>query len=913
MTRSRRPQPEPEAAQTEPPARRGVASTSHLPPLTSGVIVRRRLFAVLRQGLHGPLTLVAAPAGYGKTVLVASWLAQEAAPGTVVYTTLDDDAVSPVGFWATLLEGLQGVGVDVSGVHAAGSTDVVDRPMLARLAQRIAAHADPVVWVLDCGEYALPRGIADGLHRLMTRCAGGLRVVLLTRTDPPLPLHRYGLDGALTEIRAADLSFTATEASTLLQRAGLSLAPPDVDWLRVRTRGWPAGLRFAAMSLAGRADTQEAIREFRGDTQNVAGYLMTEVLAKQPPAMREFLLRTCLADQLEPGIVEALTGQPSDPRVLEFLARGNSFVEPVPGRPGHYRYQPLFREFLRSQLSFENPVLASRLHREAADWLAQNGRPLAAIRHAVSAQAWRVAARHFVEGLSYSALLTGRQRRLLDVMLASLPVDTAGVEAALMRAAFALADLDSRRAALELDAARTLLDGATRHGSRGCAHALTILDAVAASLGTDLQAALDAAIVAEHALQQMPSHDDVAYSELVAIVAGCKARVLVQLGDFAGAQAALDEGGAVAQDPRLGEALAGLRGMSALVEAMAGHLRRAVEVASPLMAATDGDSGRVASTSRAATLAVAWVRVDEYDLGAAEHLISSLEGTATSLDAEVLQRVAALLRARLLTAREEYDLAGAELRAVSTPAATRSESGWLDRSLIASRAALLVAQGQPEAAITMMQSTVGCEHMDCGQVLQHALLASGRHAPALAARSTSSIAMQPLTTRVTHWLVEAEQSIQEGDLASGQVSLETALQLAAPEHLRRPFLETSHGVRELLERSGLLAVHHWLQPTLSAAGEDAARASHGARRLREDDGRPGQRVIVNPLTRKEQEVLGYLADLLTTEEIAGAMFVSVNTVRSHVRSILRKLTVARRNEAVRRAWELGLLPPRDAA
>lgn len=913
MTRTRRPQPEPETAPTDSPAGHRVASAPHLPPLTAEVIVRRRLLAVLREGLHSPLTLVAAPAGYGKTVLVASWLVQEAAPGTVVCTTLDDDAVLPVGFWAALLEGLQSARVDVSGVLAAGSTTAVDRPMLARLAQRIAAHGDPVVWVLDCGEYALPPGLADGLHRLMTRCAGGLRVILLTRTDPPLPLHRYALDGALTEIRAADLSFTATEASTLMQRAGLNLAPPDVDWLRVRTRGWPAGLRFAAMSLAGRADTQEAIREFRGDTQSVAGYLMTEVLAKQPPAMREFLLRTCLADELEPGIVEALTGQPSDPRALEFVARGNSFVEPLPGQPGHYRYQPLFREFLRSQLSFENPALASRLHREAADWLAQNGRALAAIRHAVSAQAWPMAARYFVEGLSYAALLTGRQRRLLEAMLAGLPVDTAGVEAALTRAAFALAERDSRRAALELEAARALLDGATRPGSRGGAQAFAILHAVAASLGTDLQAALDAAIVAEHALQLVPAHNDVAYSELVAIVAGCKARVLVQLGDFAGAQAALDEGGAVAQDPRLGEALAGLRGMSALVEAMAGHLQRAVEVASPLMAATDGDSGGVASTSRAATLALAWVRVDEYDLRAAEHLISSLEGTAPSLDAEVLQRVEALLRARLLAAREEYDLAGAELRAVSTPSATRSVSGWLDRSLVASQAALLVAQGQPEAAITMMQSTVGCEHMDCGQVLQHALLASGRHAPAMAHPSTSSIARQPLAIRVTHWLVEAEQSIQAGDLASGEASLETALQLAAPEHLRRPFLENPYGVRELLERSGLLAVHRWLQPTVPAAGEDAARGSHGARRLREDHGRPGQQVIVNPLTRKEHEVLGYLADLLTTEEIAQAMFVSVNTVRSHVRSILRKLSVARRNEAVRRAWELGLLPPRDAA
>ena len=357
--------------------------------------------------------------------------------------------------------------------------------MLARLGRSIAARGAPVVWVLDCGEYALPPMISDGLRRLVGGSTDGLRVVLLTRTDPPLPLHRYALNGALTEIRAADLSFTATETARLMQRSGLDLSPADVDALRVRTRGWPAGLRFAAMSLAGRSDTPEAIGEFRGDTHNVAGYLMTEVLAKQPPAIREFLLRTCLLDELEPGSVEALTGQPSDPRVLEFLAHGNAFVEPVPGRPSHFRYQPLFREFLRSQLTFENAALAAALHQQASEWLAQHGQPLAAIRHAAKAQAWPLAARHFVDGLCYAGLLTGRQRRLQEKLVADIPAVVEGAEAALTRAAFALAELDARRAASELDAARALLNADPGDGSRGCATALAVLEAAAASLGSD--------------------------------------------------------------------------------------------------------------------------------------------------------------------------------------------------------------------------------------------------------------------------------------------------------------------------------------------------------------------------------------------------------------------------------------------
>jgi LuxR family maltose regulon positive regulatory protein len=172
------------------------------------------------------------------------------------------------------------------------------------------------------------------------------------------------------------------------------------------------------------------------------------------------------------------------------------------------------------------------------------------------------------------------------------------------------------------------------------------------------------------------------------------------------------------------------------------------------------------------------------------------------------------------------------------------------------------------------------------------------------------MARQPLAVRVNALLLQAEQSIQDGDDAFGELGLQTALQVAAPEHLRRPFIEAPESIQSLLARSGLAGSHRWLQVT---SQDTAAPASGGQRQVHAHVGLPGPAPIVNPLTKKEQEVLGYLAELLTTDEIATTMFVSVNTVRSHVRSILRKLGVARRNEAVRRAWELELLPPRDAA
>ena len=312
------------------------------------VVARPRLLDLVRRGVRGPFTLVTAPAGYGKTLLLRAWEAQDR-PSRVVHTRVGEAGQSTADFWTTAIDEMRRAGVDVEG----GPTDWSDPRMLTRVAERIEAEGQPVVWVLDCGEHSLPRELTGGLDRMMVRSAGALHLVLLTRTDPPLPLHRYRLNDAIVEVRAADLAFTAAETSALMQQAGLALTASDVDELRARTGGWSAGLKFAAMSLAGRADIQQAIHAFRGDTDNVAEYLMSEVLATQPPATREFLLRTCLVDELQPGLVEALTGVHCDSRVLRFLAHGNSFVELVQGCEDRYRYQPLFREFLRSQLAFE--------------------------------------------------------------------------------------------------------------------------------------------------------------------------------------------------------------------------------------------------------------------------------------------------------------------------------------------------------------------------------------------------------------------------------------------------------------------------------------------------------------------------------------------------------------------------------
>ena len=885
-----------------------------VPSAPADLVVRRRLLELVERGAQLPLTLVSAPAGYGKTVLVASWSDQVGPAASLLHLTMDDQDETPAGFWASAVEGLRRIGVDVAGVRVAATPDGVDRWLGLSLARRIAAFGQPVVWVLDTGEATLTPAVAAGLHRLLHDCAGRLRLVLLTRVDPPLPLHRYRLADALTEIRADDLAFTATEVAALMQRSGLDLEAVDVAALRWRTAGWVAGLRFAMMSLAGRTDIRQAISDFRGDTSNVAAYLMSEVLAKQSPEMREFLLRTCLVDQLDPGLVGALTGRQHDARVLQFIAQGNAFVEPVPGRRGCYRYQPLFREFLRSELAFEDPASAPALHRVAAEWLAGEGRLPAAIRHAVAAGAWTMATGYVVDGLCFAGLLTGDRRAVAKDLFARLPADSEGAEAALTRATLALVELDADQCRVELRRARTLMEQDPRR-TRGSSLAAAVLEAVVASLEPDLEHGLEAALAAEYAVQSASGDDDLAHLEMRALVAGCTGRVMLQRGDFAGARTALADGVRAAETARLDTTLRELEGMAAMVEAMSGNLRLAAELAGRSGLHPDDSGESVAPLCPAAALALAWACTDRYDLQTAWELLGHAERAAPSLDARPLGAVLALLRARLLCAHGEFALARARLRAVRTSADGARSTGWLDRTLALAQSSSYLAEGNPQQAVATLRSEEG-DDLEARLVMKRALRAAGAHTGAGGEEpptpSPTEVATAPLASQVARWLVLAGEAIDEHAPSRAEVCLDRALRLAGPEHLRRPFFEAPADVRELLDRHGRSARSRWLRtgvPGTAVLGLADSPGENGRSRPEAD---PAD-TVDNPLTAKEQEVLGYLADLLTTEEIARTMFVSVNTVRSHVRSILRKLGVSRRNEAVRRAWEMKLLTPRGVA
>ncbi|WP_371402107.1 LuxR C-terminal-related transcriptional regulator [Kribbella sp. NBC_00662] len=834
-----------------------------MPPAT---VPRPRLVERVNLAVQRSLTLVSAPAGFGKTILMDSWVERYSGPAVVRRVALDVGGEQPE---AMLRDSLHGP----------------DRRVL--------------VLVVDCGDLMITPELGRSLDRVIRGNVGHVRMVLVTRSDPPLPLHLYRLAGTVAEIRAADLAFTTDETAALMRRHNVELTDSEIAELQARTDGWPAGLMFAAMNLAGKPDTTRAIREFRGDAGNVAAYLMSEVLDAQPRQLREFLLRTSIVDEIRPGLAAALTGHPCDLRSLQFISHGNSFIRPVPGTADHYAYQPLFREFLRAHLLFERPDDVCGLHRTAAGWFARNGRPLTAIHHAVTAGDWEHAARYLVEALDVAHLLVGCRRRQLTTLFAGMPDELDASEAAAVRASRALANFDVDRCTAELGKARALLDHQVSGRRHAVEQAISVLQAVCASLRKDTEVALGVVLTAEARLRAASPEAGVARPESRLLIAGCKGRVLLERGEFQASLTALSEAIAIAEDIGAQEALAHLLGMVALVDAVWGHLRRAGEVVARATELVDSEAQPCLPQS--VIVAEAWMRTEQGDLSGAEAMVQRAAEAAPTHNTRVLAAALALVRARLLRADGDLELAGAELRAASDSYGT---DGWLGQALINDEAKLLVAQHQPQQAITVIEQSQGRDQAGSLLVLQRAAAEAGERVPPQPPRATDRAV--PLETQVDSWLIQAAASIRTGDTARSGLCLERALRLAAPEHLSRPFTEAPLQLERLLEPTAdLVKRHPWLRTaSLAQSGQTAV------------DRRPAPRpevVVTTSLTSKEHEVLEYLAELLTTEEIASTMYVSVNTVRSHVRSILRKLNASRRNEAVRRAWELGLLPSRPEA
>jgi len=356
------------------------------PPVPSGRTPRRRLLTRLDRGAEGRLTLVSAPAGYGKTTALTSWAQHAALP--VAWLSLDEADNAPGRFLRHLVaalqrrdDTLQQLG-DLVGDEPAGE-DL--EAALITVVNDIAANEEPLVLVLDDYHWIAGEPVHDLVRFLLDHAPAQLRLVIASRTDPPLPLARLRVAQALTEIRTDELRFTADEAAALLDRQGLRLADADVAELTLRTEGWPAGLHLAALSLRGRDDPHAFIAFYTGTDRFVLDYLTEEVLLRQPTDVQDFLLMTSVLDRFDAHLAAAVTGTSDAAAMLRRIERDNLFLVPLDRQHSSYRYHAFFQDLLQHRLRAARPDLPARLHARASEALELSGDVEGALEHAALA------------------------------------------------------------------------------------------------------------------------------------------------------------------------------------------------------------------------------------------------------------------------------------------------------------------------------------------------------------------------------------------------------------------------------------------------------------------------------------------------------------------------------------------------
>ncbi|MGO9333475.1 MAG: helix-turn-helix transcriptional regulator, partial [Acidimicrobiales bacterium] len=403
-----------------------VATKLHFPRPRPDLVARPRLAARLDRGALAKLTLISAPAGFGKTSLVAQWFASRTAHQRIVaWLALDQNDDQPTVFWTQMLAALQVGAEPAFGEAILPLLDSGQPPtegILAAVVNELSALPNEVDLVLDDYHVIEDSDIHDSMTFLLDHLPLQVHVLITTRADPPLPLARLRARGDLVEIRAADLRFRAEEASTYLNEVmGLDLGAEDVAALEERTEGWIAALQLAALSMEGREDNADFVARFTGNDRYIVDYLVEEVLQRLPDDIRMFLLDTCILDRLSGPLCDAVTGRGDSKAMLGALERRNLFVFPLDDERRWYRYHHLFADVLQAHLEDEQSERAPELHRRASEWYEHEGDWTEAIRHALAARDFDRTA-ELVEG-ALPAMRKARQETTLRTWVEGLPDD----------------------------------------------------------------------------------------------------------------------------------------------------------------------------------------------------------------------------------------------------------------------------------------------------------------------------------------------------------------------------------------------------------------------------------------------------------------------------------------------------------
>jgi LuxR family transcriptional regulator, maltose regulon positive regulatory protein len=874
-----------------------LASKITAPDVPDWAVQRPQITKLIAQSTRWcPLTVLTGPPGAGKTMALALWAAAE--PGPVAWVGLDEYDNRPEVFWSYVVAALRGSGVSVPKTwSASGRGRTADHMFLLRLAAALAALDAPATLVLDDLHLLTEQEVLDGLDFVLRNVGAGLRLVVASRMDPPLRLHRYRLAGHLTEIRASDLAFSIDEAGLLLAQHGCTLLSESVECLTRRTEGWAAGLRLAALSMAAHPDPDQFVKELSTEDSALTGYLVEEVLNAQPPEVRDMLLCTSILEQVSADAAVEVTGDERAAGILMALAHANAFIRPIGG--GWFRYHTLFAEVLRLKLRCERPDQVAVLHRRAARWYEQNGLLADAVRHAARAGDWPLAAGLVIDDLAVGEVLEPRAGQCLADEFRGMPHDQTWTapQPYLILAAAALSAGKDEPCTAALDAADGILERlpADREAESRLAAVLIRL----AASHTPNQMAL-AAARAEMLLSRVPGGKLARHPDIRARVISGRGAVELWSGRLDEAARVFESGVAAATASGREDDRAGFLGRLALAEALRGRLSQAAKLATRATGDPTADEQRppCRHTNPAALLALAWVHLARNELRESRRHFRQADA-ALGVTSDMVIGTVAYLVAALGSLAEGRAEAAAHI--VATARSGWPLPAWLEQrlSLIESRAC--VATGDIPAAVAAAERA-GCDgSLEVAATLAYAWLAAGKGAnarrllaPALAAQFEA-----PEDVRLQACLVDARLSYHSGDDACGQRSLAAALRLAEREQLRLPFFLERSWIEPLLRHDPKLAdAHRRLLAPIPRREQlpDAPSVPEQATVL-----------VVEPLTEREREVLRHVSRMLNTAEVASEMYISTNTVKTHLRSIYRKLAAAHRGEAVRRARQLELI------
>src|SRR6516165_2456140 len=860
-----------------------------------GVVARPRL--VGRLAARARVSVVSAPPGSGKTVLLRSWISQAGVAGRAAWVPAGRGERDPQRFWLSALAALRQTGPGAALVRELTAAPDLDGWVITERLLADLAPLDDRVWLVVDDVHELGADALAQLELLILRAPPGLRFVLATRHDVRLGLHRLRLEGELAEIREPDLRFTVAEAAELLAAAGVDL--PEVAPLVARTEGWAAGLRLAALSLAGHPDPGRFAAEFSGTERTVAEYLLAEVLDRQREPVRRLLLRTSILDRVNGELAGLLTSDGGGERVLQDLEAANAFVVAVdPGR-SWFRYHHLFADLLRLELRRTEPDQVAGLHRAAAGWFAGHGYPVQAVWHAQAAKDWDLAGRLLAD--HWPGLYLDGQAATVHGLLAGFPAEQLVADAEL--AAVAAGDELARGS---LEAAGRYLGLAERapvpDGRRGQAQLLLgIVRLLLARQRTDPPA------VAEQA-QRLQAAADALDAAQPALGQELRALALISLGStefwaarFEDAEQYLEQGVALAR--RIGRPYLEYTGLVYTASELfrsaalaAEHSRQAVELAER-HGWTDEPAVGLASLN-VARLLVRQGRPEE-----AEPWIQRAERT---LRAEAEPAVGLAIhsqRGLLELARGQDADALATFQAADQLAGRLAEPSLMvlpNRSFLVQT---LVRLGQTDRAEQAL-AAVGDQDRDGGAMRTGlAVLRLAQDNPRAALAALAPVLHGSAPVPWPGWLAQAlllEAIARDavGDPAAAGRAVERALDLAEPDGALFWFL--LHPAPGLLER-------HVRRGTAHAALIADILSLLAGRTLAPPPAGPPP--PLEALSDSEIRVLRYLPTNLSRREIARELYVSHNTVRTHIGHLYAKLGTHTRAEAVARARALGLLAP----